>query len=545
MYKNARITRKWIRNKNDEAAIKEGCYFDPAAAEHVCNFFEQCLCHTDGEYAGKPFLLLEWERDLLSRLFGWKQADGRRRFRQCSAWVPSGNGKSELAAGIVLYMLSADGEIAAEIYGAGTALQNAKNVFKVARIMVEMSPLLRPYFEVVPSNNRIIFPATRSFYQVLSGRAPNADGMKVHLGLMDELHEYKNDEMFNVLRLKLGKRRQPIIMTISTAGVFDPESFAWKQWQVACEIDKGIRVQTDFLSVIYASPIEEDWTSEAVWLKSNPSLGKILRLEDFRKDFEEARDVSWKQAAFQRYKLNRWTQATTTWLPDDRILECAGSTDLTPDEETEVEWTAALDMANTNDLAAFVLVGHLPNKKIVLPFFWCNEDQISVRQKRDGANGALYESWEKEGYMTETRGNTIDYATIKADILELCEKYKPTAIAVDRWNTAQMVQELQDEGLPVMWFGQGFKDMSGPTKELERLILAREIVLGEPVNPVLRWMFKNVALETDAAENIKINRKRRKEKVDGVVSLVMSIGVAMKVDGPSVYETSKPFCLAI
>jgi phage terminase large subunit-like protein len=535
--RNTRSAKRWIRTAADERAVAEGCWFDPDAADHACDFIETFVRYSTGDPAliGQPVTLLDWQRDLLSRLFGWRR-DGTRRHRAASVWVAKKNGKTTLAAWVLLYLLVADGEAAAEVYSVANSTEQASQIFREARAVVEASPELRRHLEIVPSTGRIVFPATRSFYRVLSSKAATAEGLNASGIVFDELHRQRDDDLFNALRWAGAARRQPLFVTISTAGVFDPTSISYRQYKVAKDIVTGIDDRTtDLLPAIYEIEAEDDWTTknpnaETVWRKANPSLGVTINTEDFRRDVENIEQNPSQLSAFLRYRLNVWSSASTTWIPDDKWQACKGSVELTPEEISALTWTAGLDASTTIDVTSLVLFGRGEGKSYVLPYFWINEEQASLRQKRDQVN---YEVWARAGHMRVTEGNVIDFDVIRRDIGAIFQKYPVEKLAIDRWATPQLAQQLQGDGWHVCYYGQGYKDMTPAVREVERLVYSGEITHD---CPVLRWMMSNVEIETDAAGNVKASKKRSREKIDGVVALLMAVGVGLNSEPESVYE---------
>lgn len=512
-----------IQTEADEVALTRGCYFDRAAADHVVGFFSECLY-----YQGEPLRLLDWQYDYLTPLFGWRRRDGRRRFRRSGCWIPKKNGKSLIASGLILYLLVADNEPQAYVFSAATSIKNAKIVFDEARIMARSSPVLCDHLEDIPSTRRIVFPATNSYYEVLSSRAESAEGFSIHGLVLDELHAHKSDDLFNAVRYGGRGRKQPLMVTISTAGLYDPESIAWRQWQYACDVRDGVIKDTEFFAAIYAADAEDDWTDPKTWEKANPAL-RVQRdgtpgpmdPEDFEKDAEEARTSPHSQNSFKRYSLNLWTQATSTWITDAVWSDGPQDLDLTPEQIKAIDWYGGLDLSNTTDITAFALIGRDDDGFHHLrTWFWVSEEQARTRQEVDNVP---YLTWVQEKRVRATRGHGVDYATVRRDLDEIAKTYPIKRVAIDRWNATETVQHLADDGWPVEWFGQGFKSMSAPTKEFDRLAAERKIVHRN--DPVLRWMLRNVVIETDDADNWKVSKKKSKEKVDGVVAAVMALAM--------------------
>lgn len=505
-------------------------WFDEAAADRAVHFFERFLKHHKGKWAGAPFQLLDWQRDRVIRpLFGWKRRDGRRRFRTAYIEVPRKNGKSTLAAGIALYLLFADGEFGAEIYSAAADRDQAAIVFDTAKTMVEMSPALRKRCEIYKRS--IVVPKTRSVYRVLSAEAYTKHGINAHGIIFDELHAQPTRDLWDTLTTSTGAREQPLVVAITTAG-YDRQSICWEQHEYARQVLEGVIDDPSFLAVVYAADEGDDWRDPKVWAKANPSLGVTVKLEYLRREAERAAQVPAYQNAFRRLHLNQWTQQETRWLDLAAWDACDGPVD--PKALEGRECYAGLDLASVADVAALVLVFPPQGDELyqVLPFFWIPEENMMERSRRDRVP---YDAWVRDGLIRATEGNVIDYRQIIADIEALGERFHIREIAFDRWGAFQVQQQLEGAGFTMVAFGQGFKSMSPPTKELLKLVLARKLAHGG--HPVLRWMADNMVVDQDPAGNVKPNKAKSREKIDGMVALIMALDRAIRHQQPgSVYE---------
>lgn len=532
---SCRTNKKWVRSEADGRAVSAGCYFDELAGKRVCDFFEKLLRHSKGKWAGKPFELMAWQRDdLLMPLFGWKRADGTRRYRVGYVEIPKKNGKSTLCAGLSLYGLIGDGERGAEVYNAAADRQQASIVFNEAAKMVRSSPALAKRLEVIDSRKTIAFMASGSTYRALAADADSNEGLNVSTLIFDELHAQKNPKLWDALRYGGATRDQPLLIAITTAGV-DRHSIAWEQHEYAEKVISGAIQDDSYFAYVRAASPDDDWTKPETWRKANPSLGVTISEEDFAKDCEEAQRVPRKENPFKRYRLNLWTEQVDRWLQMNDWDACAD-----PVDEARLagrECVMALDLSTKIDLSAVVLL--FPPTEAdplyrVLPRFWVPADNAGKREERDRVP---YPAWIRDGHLNATDGNVIDYDFIKSRILDDCRKFVVKEVAYDPWNATQIALQLQGEGLSVVEFGQGFRSMSEPTKELEKLVLQKKIAHGG--HPVLRWMASNVAIEQDAAGNLKPSKKKSTERIDGIVTLVMALGRCLvgEKTAASVYET--------
>ncbi|HEX3998247.1 MAG TPA: terminase TerL endonuclease subunit [Pirellulales bacterium] len=508
---------EWIRGEADEQAVLEGCTFDLPAAERVRDFFVKFLRHSKGQWAKQPFELLDWQwESVIAPLFGWKRADGTRRFRRGYIEVPKKNGKSTIFSGLSLYLLAGDHEAGAEVYSAAVDRDQASIVFNEAANMVESSPALSGRLEVIRSTKRITFPRTRSFYRALSAEVPTKEGLNAHAVLIDELHAQRSRDLWDTLRYAGASRRQPLLLSITTAG-FDRHSICWEQHAYAEQVLSGVIHDSAFFAFIKAAALDDDWTDPAVWRKANPGFGVTVSEDQFAEDCREAQESPAKENSFRRYRLNQWVESETRWLSLDKWNACGGEPQETLDGK---DCWGGLDLSSTTDLSAFVLVFPLEDRFAVLPFFWIPEDGARLRERRDRVP---YTEWVRQGFIQATPGEVIDYDRIRVRINELGQRFAIRGIAIDRWNATQLASQLEGDGFEMVAFGQGYMSMNAPTKRLEQLVLSEQLAHGG--NPVLRWMANNVSLETDAADNWKPSKKRSRERVDGIVALIMGLGV--------------------
>jgi len=525
--------RKLKKYKPTPFMAKDSIY-DKAAADYAVNFIE-CLRHTKGKWAGKPFELIDWQEQIIRDIFGIIKPNGYRQFNTAYIEVPKKMGKSELAAAVALLLTCGDGEERAEVYGCASDRQQASIVFEVAADMVRMNPALRKRVKILSATKRLIFQPTNSFYQVLSAEAYSKHGFNVHGVIFDELHAQPDRKLFDVMTKGSGDARmQPLYFLITTAGD-NQNGICWEVHQKAVDIIDGRKKDPTFYPVIYGAAPEDDWTDPKVWKKANPSLGITVGMDKVKAAFESARQNPAEENNFRQFRLNQWVKQTVRWMPMDKWDACAFPVD--PESLRGRVCYGGLDLSSSTDITAFVLV--FPpldedDKYTILPFFWMPEDNIDLRVRRDHVN---YDIWQKQGFLKTTEGNVVHYGFIEAFIEELGTKYNIREIVFDRWGAVQMVQNLEDLGFTVVPFGQGFKDMSPPTKELMKLVLEERVAHGG--HPVLRWMMDNIFIRKDPAGNIKPDKEKSTEKIDGAVATIMALDRAIRhgaKPAPSVYD---------
>ena len=508
--------------------------FDERKAQRVVRFIE-ALRHTKGEFHGQPFHLLPWQEKIIRDVFGTVRDDdpSMRQYTTAYIEIPKKNGKSELGAAIALNMLINDDEWKAEVYSCASDRQQAAIVFDVAVDMVRQSPALMKRVKIIPSTRRMIYQPTGSIYQVLSSEVATKHGLNVSACIFDELHTQPTRALYDVMTQGSGDaRRQPLWFFLTTAGT-DRNSICWEVHQKALDILEGRKNDPRFYPVLFGLPDDADWTSEENWYRANPSLDHTITIDKVRDAFRKAQETPADENQFRQLRLNQWVKQSVRWMPMDKWDECGGVVD--PYALEGRACYAGLDLSSTSDLTALVLVFPPASEDepyIALPFFWLPEETLSLRVRRDHVP---YDQWAKRGFIRTTEGNVVHYGFIERFICEMGERYDIREIAHDRWNATMMVQTLEDDGFTMVPFGQGFRDMSPPTKELMRLVLEHRLCHGG--HPVLRWNMDNAFVRTDPAGNLKLDKEKSTEKVDGAVALVMALDRAMKNQGgDSVYN---------
>ncbi len=508
---------------------------DERKAKRVIKFIE-CLKHTKGEFHGKPFFLLPWQEKIVRDVFGTVRDDDPtvRQYTTAYIEIPKKQGKSELGAAIALNMLVNDDEWKAEVYSCASDRQQAAIVFDVAVDMVRQSPVLSRCIKIIPSTRRMVYEPRGSIYQVLSSEVMTKHGLNVSACVFDELHAQPTRALYDVMTQGSGDaRKQPLWFFLTTAGT-DRNSICWEVHQKALDIIEGRKADPRFYPVVFGLPDSADWQDEKNWYLANPSLGHTIHIDKVRDAYHKALETPADENMFRQLRLNQWVKQSIRWMPMDRWDENGGVVDQVALEGRVCY--GGLDLASTSDLTTLVLVFPPESEAepyIILPFFWLPEETLPLRVRRDHV---MYDVWEKQEYIQTTEGNVVHYGFIEKFINDLGERYNIREIAYDRWNATMMVQTLEDDGFTMIPFGQGFRDMSPPTKELMRLVLERKLNHGG--HPVLRWNMDNAYVRTDPAGNLKIDKEKSTEKVDGAVALVMALDRAMKNGngGGSVYD---------
>lgn len=493
-------------------ALDRGWGFDRKAAMRVIRFIEN-LKHTKGEWAGQKFRLEPWQQFILWNIFGWKLADGTRRFRYAYIEIARKNGKTALSAGIGLYMLFADGEARAEVYSAATVKDQAKICFSDAVEIVRKTDL-KNY--LTPFRNSITYEARGGQFKPLSSDYGTHDGLNPSCGIIDEFHAHKDSGMFDVIKSAFGARRQPLMFIITTAG-FNKSGACYAYRENVIKVLRGVNRDDSLFGIVYTQDKPEEWDNPKMWVKSNPNLGVSLSVDYLADQVQDAKNRPEAVRNVKTKNVNMWVDAEKTWILDEAWMKCAGQGSI--DRLRGCPCWGGLDLSNVSDITAHVLLFNEDDMFQLVPHFWIPEEKMQEKIRKENIN---YDLWVREGYVTVTPGNIVDYDFVKADILRYTADYDLQTTAFDRWNSSQTILDLMEEGMKFTPFGQGYGSMAAPTKEFEKLVLARKIEhFG---NPVLRWMMASTVVMTDPAGNIKPDKSKSSQKIDGIVAVIMALG---------------------
>lgn len=526
-----------------------GLWFDAAAAQRVIKFVEGFCRHYEGEWAGQRVALEGWQkRHLLEPIFGWKRADGTRRYRTAYIEIARKNGKSFLCSALGNYLLIADGEPGAQVYSSATKEEQAAIVWRGSATMVKKSPDLKRFVKVFGERKKtggsLLCERTGSFFRPLGADSETQDGLNPHGNIIDELHAHKDDGMWNVLKTAMGARRQPLTLAITTAGTYDITTIGWKQHEYACNVLDGVFDDDSFFAFIAAADEGDDYFSPIAQMKANPNYGISVKPDYLAEQAMLAQRSSSFYNEYLRLHLNVWSQQATRWLSQERWRECDaldGTAALAAREERERlllgrRCYAAADLSSKLDLTALVLA--FPDDAGAFDLicrFWLPEATIAAEAKKGRKH---YEQWAREGWLTPTPGEVIDYGFIRREVNELSSKYFIEELAYDQHNATQLATELaEQDGLTMVEHSQGILAMSEPSKAFEAAIVDRKVRHGG--NPVLRWMVGNAVVKVDANGNIKPDKARATGKIDGVVAAIMAMGRANLNASSSIYSATR------
>jgi len=485
--------------------------------------FVLLLNHTGGSLAGTPFRLLPFQAEFIIQVLGvLNRETGYRKHKEACLHIPRKSGKTEVSAALNLVMLFMDNEPQKEIYSIASETQQAAILYHAAVSMLKQSPTLLKRIKQYKAEKKLEVKG-RAFvdlYRVLSAVAGTKDGLKTSTVFADEPHAYPDSALYDVVTEGMAHRDQPLAILLSTSG-YNKNGFYYRKLQYMLQVMQGIIDDPSIYLMYFGLSDDDDWTDEENWKKVNPALGYGVKMDYLRDKFHKALHSATDEVSFKTKHLNMWVDSAVTWI---RHADWVASNQkmFTEKDLYGRECYAGLDLASTTDLTAFVLV--FPNDDgsyDVLARFFIPEDTAMQRSKEDKVS---YLDWIKEGWITATPGNVIDYEHIYSHITSDLHKFDVKEIAFDRWNALSIVTKLEEDGVTCVGFGQGFKSMSSPVKAIESLVLQKQLNHGN--NPVLTWNVSNVAIVTDAAENVKMDKSKAQERIDGAVALAMAIGRA-------------------
>jgi phage terminase large subunit-like protein len=517
---------------DNSSCRKRGPHRCQNRVRHVLAFFAEALVHTKGPWAGNPFIPAQWQRDrVIGPLFGevqWDDFHGRyvRKYRILYLLVARKNGKSELLAGMVLYLLIADGEQGAEIYGLALDMSQAGLVLNVARQMVRRNKFLKERLTLIA--DRIVDEATASFATIFASDAEGALGLNPSAAYIDELLTQPDRSLFDALRTGQGTRAQPLLLLATTAEA-DTAGFAAQERQWSERVLEDPALEPERLVVIYTAPLDADWTDPQTWRLANPALGDFLEVRTIASECHTAQGNPVAERSFRQFRLNQPVSAVGRAINMPLWDAAAGelSTVELADHHDGDRCYAGLDLASTSDLAAYALVfGSEEGGFDVLWRHFVPSAAMVELVKRTGGQAGI---WASSGFLTVTEGNVLDYDAIKVALEADRARYDIREVAFDRWGAVQLSTELIDDGWSMLAMSQGFGAMSGATAELLRLVGLGLFHHGR--NPVTRWEAGNAVTRSDQFGNVKFDKAKSAEKIDGLVAAVMALDRAVRHTG--------------
>ena len=530
--------------------------------EHIASFFAEILVHTKGRWARTPFRLAAWQRsDIIEPLFGkvvWSEEFGRyiRQYRIAWIEVARKNGKSELLAGIVLYLLVADDEEGSEVYGAAADRDQARKVYDVAERMLVLSPVLSARLKINKQSRRIYDYSTASYYEIVASDGSGNLGHNPHGIAFDEVLTQKNGDLWNAMRTAMGARTQPLMLAATTAGD-NPQSFAKGEHDEMVKIAEDPSRAPHIFVYLRNMPADADPWDESLWPLANPALGEFLSIQSLREEAAEAKNDPSKENAFRQFRLNQWVSQSTRWMPMHKWDECTG--DLWMNPQWQVDQLAGrvayggFDLAAKFDLTSWCVAipGDEPNEDPVhlLWRFWLPESAI---ERLDKFHNGRFTQWARQGWLTVTEGSVIDYDRVISDIAEDAQRFKVRAVDCDEWSMWPIINKVADAiGLDVEQgeivaykntydrISPGMTDLMGCVKRGQ---------LRHHGNPLARFCFdqcevRHAPYDPNLVRPEKPERGRDKARIDAVPAAAMAINSWKSREGiepiRSAYEDNK------
>ena len=518
----------WIRTWQDVRATLEGCWFDFKMAQRALTFCTRFL-HYPPEDGGGRVKLLDWQiYDFIAPIFGWMRPGAVRRYRRGCLWVPKKNGKSFLCSLIALLMLVKPTEPSPEVYVAAGDREQASIVYNDSSKLAKNSPQIIKRVRPVDSRRRINRIAG-GLYRVLSSDAKLAEGIKWSCMILDELHVQK-PQMWQTVKGGGVSRAEPLMIAISTAGIYDETSIGWEQWQYSKAVQSGEADNWAYFALIYAAKPDEDWNDPGTWKRANPSFGAVLREDNLRELYDEARDNPSEQPNFKRYHLNLWVQSIDVWIPVEKWNACEAQ--FTAEDLDGQPCYGAMDMSQTEDMTALALWFPATKERParMLEWYFLPHDNLGIMGEK---NAVPYVDWHTRGLLKTTPGDYIDSAALEEYVLDVLQHYDVLEMTFDPFNAVSMYQAVEKMGIPCSYFPQTTRQFNEPMKEFSAAVVLRK--MQHNGNPITRWQLANCQVVYDSGGLMKLNktdgggvnkRGTKRHKIDGIVAGVMACGIA-------------------
>jgi phage terminase large subunit-like protein len=513
----------------DPHRLSEGYTFNARLADRVCDFIEKACRHTKGAIAGQPMKLEDWQAAFVGNIYGWVDCQGLRRYREAMLYIPRKNGKTTILAGLTLYALFCDGEPGAEVYSAAGDREQASLVYDQMEQMIGMEPQLDSRAKIYTATKTIMYPKGGSKYKAISAEARTKHGFNTHFAIVDELHTQRDRSLVDVLQTSMGSRDQPMLVYLTTADE-DRPSVCNEIHDYACQVRDGKVDDAQFMPVIYEASVDDDPGDPETWRKANPNLGISVSEPYIKQQWEKAQRQPSFFPTFLQLHLNVRSRAADEWIRLDSWDKCQEED--FPDMDGCQTWVG-LDLAATTDFCCAALVYWAEGRFWLKTKHWIPEATSRRREENDKIPCA---KWHAEGWLDYMPGEVADFDIIREWILRLDDQVDLRSVAIDRWNAHHLITQLDKNGIEVVPHGQGFASMASPTRGWEELILTRGIA--QDGNPCMRWMVSNARVKLDEQGNVKPDKKRSSERIDGVVAAIMAVGMGL-IDDPE--DSSNPY----
>lgn len=492
--------------------LRTDLVFEEERAQRVVDFIEM-LKHSTGKFEGKRFILSDWQIFVIGNMYGFFNTDGSRRYTSAYLEMSRKQGKSAFIAALGLYSLSCDGEGGAEVLFVANSKEQARIAFGIGSGFVKKLDPKSKHFK--PFRYDIKFPRTTSVMKVLSADASKLDGYNCSFGVVDEYHSAPDSSVRDVIKSSQGMRENPMLATITTAG-FNKQGPCYALRATGIEILESLKTDDSSFILIYTLDTDDDWTDEKVWIKASPNLGVTVTKKYLSEQVQQAKNSPSEEVSILTKNFNVWCDSSSVWIPSHYIY--LASKDIKAEDFNKEEAWVGVDLASVQDMTAVAIVIKKDGKYNVLFKFYVPEESLATRPDKE-----MYKEWARRKYLTITPGNVTDYNYITKDLLDLGKTIKIKKVVYDPWNSVQWATEATRLKLPLEDFSQTVGNFNGGTRELERLLLTEQVVLEN--NPIVRWCFDNVVIRMDSNGNIKPDKAKSNNKIDGVIALIQALSI--------------------
>ena len=490
--------------------------FRSEKADAVVNFIYN-LKHSVGKHNGQNFELLDFQKWIVYSIFGFYYPNTDKRVvNYVYLELARKNGKSAFIAAICLYMLIADGENGSEVEMVANSAKQAKICFTMSSNYLSSIDKKGKYFKRY--RDSIKFDKTKSILQILSSDASGNDGYNSYCFVLDECHEQPDSRLWDVMCSSQGMRENSLGIIITTAG-FNLFGFCYGYRKVCSEILSGLKEDDSQFIAIYTLDEDDDWEDKENWIKANPSLGQTVSESYLEQQIKKAKNNPSLEVGIRTKNFNQWVSSSDIWISNDLLLESSKKINL--EDYKDKTAYVGVDLAAVSDLTAVSLMIPIDGK-----FYFWTKYYLPQSALFDNSNSELYKDWKRKGYLTITDGNVTDYDYLLSDILKMNNVVYIDKIAYDAYNATQWAINATAQGLPLEPYSQALWNFNKPTKELERLIKSGKVVIDD--NPITRWCFSNVVLKYDHNENVKPTKGESQQKIDGVISMIESLGIYLQ-----------------
>lgn len=484
------------------------------------------LKHFTGKASGKNFVLEPFQSFIVANLLGWYwRESGDRRFTSAYIEMARKGGKTALIAALAMYYFLGDGEDAAEIDIAANSYEQAKICFRF--IQQYSRQLDRKGKELKVTRASVEMESNASFVNVFSSDDKGKDGFNASVGIIDEFHSARNTKMRDVIKSSMGMRRNPMLLTITSAG-FDKTLPCYRLRTTCLEILEGLKEDDSVFCMIFTLDEGDDWKDPGVWIKSNPNLGKTVTEKYLREQVQSAINNPGDEPGVRTKNLGEWLSSSEVWIPERYILECCSKLEWGDFEGCDC-WVG-VDLASVSDMTAVSFMMKKPEdeKLYFKTLYFLPETALTESANRD-----MYGLWKRLGLLRITPGNVTDYQWIINALMEIDGIVTLQTIFYDQWNAISWATQCTELGLPLEIYSQNLGNFNKPTREFERLCRSGGVVVDD--NEITRWMFENVCLKTDHNGNAKPNKGGGvAKKIDGVIAMLEALGGYLTTPGADV-----------